>query len=143
MPRSTIQSPRGLSLREIDLLRTSRLREIAELERQRGRLQTQLAKIDDGLAALRGNKGSKREPSRTNAVRRRLPKNKQPLHVVVASILSKSNTPMKLSDITKNVRKSGYKSAAKDFGKVVYQVIYKTPEIVHSKNGKGYVLKTR
>ena len=142
-----------LSLRELEQLRSQRLKEIAVLQKDHQKLQQQMNNLSERLSELRGQRRPGRPSARAAPAtaapatarrrrgRRRRAKNPMPLRAVLVSSLEKAGKPLKTAELMDEVTKSGYKSISKNLRAVVYQAIYNAPEIVAAKDGSGYVLK--
>lgn len=137
---------KALSLKELDDLRSRRMKEIAALEKEREKLKGKIDGINERLASLRGQRRG-RPPARAAATttrrRRRRAKNAQSLREVLVAALEKAGKPLSTSELVQAVNKAGYKSRSKNLRAVIYQAIHKAGEIVAAKNGGGYVLKRR
>jgi hypothetical protein len=138
---------KALSLKELDDLRSRRLKEIAALEKQRAKLKERIDAINARLASLRGRRRG-RPPARSAAAgttgrRRRRAKNVQPLRDVLVAALEKAAKPLSTNELLEAVKRSGYKSRSKNLRAVIYQAIHKADEIVPAKNGGGYMLTRR
>lgn len=138
---------RALSLKELEELRSRRLKEITALEKQRDQLKRRIDGINERLASLRGRRRG-RPPAHSPAAgtkrrRQRRAKNAQPLREVLVAALEKAGKPLTAGELLEAVNKSGYKSRSKNLRAVIYQAIHKAAEIVPAKNGGGYLLKRR
>lgn len=140
------RASRELTLRDLDFIRSMRLKEIAALEKEREKLKQQMGRIGEQLLSLRGQRGGRpavagEEPGRRR--RRRRFRNPVPLPQLLVSILQKAERPMKTAELIEQVARSGYRSAAKNLRSVVYQAIYNSPHIVPAKDKSGYLLKNQ
>src|SRR5204863_8740997 len=108
----------SISVTEIERYLKTRRKQSKGLLRERRKLQRQIDKLDRKLGKL-GMGGGSRGGAGGRA------KNDRPLGDVMADVLAKSRSPMKVTDIADKVLATGYNSNSANFRSIVNQTLIK------------------
>ncbi len=114
--------------------------QLQTLTRRRDALLGKLAKIDEAITRLTGQRGESGFKVRRRI--RRRPKNERPLTEVVMEVLEKNKPGLSLRDLAEQVFATGYKSNSGNFNNVLYQCLYNNRKtIVHDAKTGAYRLR--
>jgi hypothetical protein len=129
MPRQA--NVNGFSIVQLEKMLDERRSRIGSLQRKRSRFQRQLDAVDVQISALGGS-------GRARGAR---PRNKVTLNEAIVAVLKKSVGPMKVSDIARNARDSGYSSSSSNFRVIVNQALIKDKRFAKAGVRGTYLLK--
>jgi hypothetical protein len=129
MPRQA--NVNGFSIVQLEKMLDERRSRIGSLQRKRSRFQRQLDAVDAQISALGGS-------GRARGAR---PRNKVTLNEAIVAVLKKSVGPMKVSDIARNARDSGYSSSSSNFRVIVNQALIKDKRFAKAGIRGTYLLK--
>ncbi len=130
-----------MSLAELEKALSSRKSKLEKLQTQRKQLLKQLAGIDSKIRGIAGSEAVEKAPG-VKVVRKRRPKNKQPLKAYVLDILGRSKKGLTLDEVHTKVLASGYKTKSDNFKNVVYQCLYHAKDISQDSETGRYQLKS-
>ena len=109
------------------------------LLKRRDRLQKALASVEAKLSSVGGVKRD--AAGKPRKVRKR-PKNERPLYEVVLAVLGSNKKGLTLTDLSKKVLDTGYKTNSAKFENTVYQCLYNNQnKIMHDPETRLYRLK--
>lgn len=121
-----------LTVAELEHMLNTRRSALQELNKRRAKVQKELNKIDAEIHSLTGA-SSRRRGRRT--------KNKLSLRETVLDLLKKNKKGYSLSEMSKLILDSGYKTASTNFRNVLYQCLYNTTGIYHDESSGTYRYK--
>lgn len=116
----------ALSVADLERMLEDRRAELSQLTDRRERLATELAKCDERISELQGERA---KGSRTKVAVRKKPargrrRNKTSLGAVINDILEKTKKPLSVDEIVEKAKASGYKTRSAKFKNVVYQNLF-------------------
>jgi len=133
------KNTKDLSVADLQRLLDDRKSQLNDLHKQRDRLYSDLANVEQRINSLRGRKGAYGVGRGRKAGKR--PKNAKSLRDVVTELLTKNKNGYTLAKLMEKVLKSGYKSNSTDFKNVLYQCLYNADEFSHDAKTGKYVIK--
>jgi hypothetical protein len=124
-----------LSIPELEQLLESRKNTLLDLARRREDLVVQIAKLDQQMQQIVDLHSVVAGPRRKRAA------NAASLQSVLLEVLQKNKKGFKLTELAEKITETGYRSHSANFRNVVYQAIYKTPEVELDEKTGCYRLK--
>ena len=128
-----------LSVAQLERLLSTHKARLAELLKQRAKLQATLAGVEKEIGVLAGKDAAPGKKVRRKIGKR--PKNAKSLKVVVTEVLTKNKKGLSLNDLAAKVLATGYKTKSRKFNNVVYQTIFANKEFTHDEKTGNYRLK--
>jgi chromosome segregation ATPase len=133
------KNTKDLSVADLQRLLDDRKSQLNDLHKQRDKLYSDLANVEQRINSLRG-RGKVYGAGRGRKAAKR-PKNSKSLRDVVTELLTKNKKGFTLAKLMEKVLKSGYKSNSSDFKNVLYQCLYNADEFTHDAKTGKYVIK--
>ena len=133
-------TPAIQSIPDVLRLLEEKQKHLEDLLAQRDQIQRQINDIDWEIqAAATVGRPPRRPKTRSPSLAR--PVNTAPLRQFVIAALKKQKKGLLISELTSKILEAGYQTQSELFQNVVYQCLYKAPEIEHDPRTGRYSLK--
>jgi hypothetical protein len=129
MPRHA--NGNGYSIVQLERMLENHRSRLSTLERKRSKLTRRLNALDSQIVELGGSASGSGGRAR----------NKSNLGDSIALVLKKASGPMRVTDIARSVRKSGYRTKSSNFRVIVNQALIRDKRFSKGPSRGAYLLK--